>query len=70
MVDDTGLDFSDQIEALENKYQHALKDLYARLTIARHPNRPTILVNVLNITEKVCKYYREMGGTPWRPRRL
>lgn len=37
----------------------ALKDLYTRLTpiqrlsIARHPNRPTVLDHILNITEKV-----------------
>lgn len=36
----------------------ALKDLYAhltpiqRLTIARHPNRPTVLDHILNITDK------------------
>jgi len=37
----------------------ALKDLYTHLTpiqrvsIARHPNRPTFLDHVFNITEKV-----------------
>ncbi|RVW75219.1 Acetyl-coenzyme A carboxylase carboxyl transferase subunit alpha, chloroplastic [Vitis vinifera] len=58
MADETGLDFSDQISSLESKYQQALKDLYAhltpiqRLTIARHPNRPTVLDHILNITDK------------------
>ncbi|KAI8027069.1 hypothetical protein LOK49_LG02G00438 [Camellia lanceoleosa] len=58
MADETGLDFSDQISALENKYQQALKDLYMHLTpiqrlnIARHPNRPTVLDHIFNITEK------------------
>ncbi|KAF3960777.1 hypothetical protein CMV_014541 [Castanea mollissima] len=58
MADETGLDFSDQIGSLERKYQQALKDLYTnltpmqRLTIARHPNRPTVLDYIFNITEK------------------
>lgn len=58
MADETGLDFSDQINTLEIKYQQALKDLYTHLSpiqhlnIARHPNRPTVLDHVLNITEK------------------
>lgn len=40
----------------------ALKDLYIHLTpiqrvgIARHPNRPTFLDHVLNITDKVCLF--------------
>lgn len=59
MANETGLDFSDQISLLEGKYQQALKDLYTHLTpiqrlnIARHPNRPTFLDYVLNITDKV-----------------
>ncbi|KAL8494927.1 hypothetical protein ACS0TY_019193 [Phlomoides rotata] len=58
MANETGLDFTDQIMSLENKYQQALKDLYKHLThiqrvnIARHPNRPTFLDQVFNITEK------------------
>ncbi|KAK2650317.1 hypothetical protein Ddye_017806 [Dipteronia dyeriana] len=68
MADDTGLDFSDQIEALENKYQQALKDLYThltpiqRLTIARHPNRPTVLDHILNITEKWVELHGDRAG--------
>lgn len=59
MANETGLDFSDQISLLEGKYQQALKDLYTHLTpiqrlnIARHPNRPTFLDYVLNITDKI-----------------
>ncbi|KAI3508445.1 hypothetical protein L1887_23453 [Cichorium endivia] len=58
IANETGLDFGDQIISLDNKYQ-ALKDLYTHLTpiqcvnIARHPNRPTFLDHVFNITEKV-----------------
>ncbi|XVF73230.1 hypothetical protein PTKIN_Ptkin12aG0184800 [Pterospermum kingtungense] len=68
MADETGLDFTDQIGALENKYQQALKDLYThltpmqRLTIARHPNRPTTLDHILNITEKWVELHGDRAG--------
>lgn len=68
MADETGLDFSDQIGALERKYQLALKDLYThltpiqRLTIARHPNRPTVLDHILNITEKWVELHGDRAG--------
>ncbi|XP_028783705.1 acetyl-coenzyme A carboxylase carboxyl transferase subunit alpha, chloroplastic, partial [Neltuma alba] len=68
MADDTGLDFSDQIGALESKYQQALKDLYTHLTpiqrlaIARHPNRPTVLDHILNITEKWVELHGDRAG--------
>ncbi|KAJ1408588.1 ClpP/crotonase-like domain superfamily [Sesbania bispinosa] len=68
MADDTGLDFSNQIGALESKYQQALKDLYAHLTpiqrlmIARHPNRPTVLDHILNITEKWVELHGDRAG--------
>ncbi|KAL7233349.1 hypothetical protein ACSBR1_017052 [Camellia fascicularis] len=68
MADETGLDFSDQISALENKYQQALKDLYMHLTpiqrlnIARHPNRPTVLDHIFNITEKWVELHGDRAG--------
>ncbi|KAK5776059.1 hypothetical protein PVK06_044017 [Gossypium arboreum] len=68
MADETGLDFTDQIGALENKYQQALKDLYTHLTpiqrlaIARHPNRPTALDHILNITEKWVELHGDRAG--------
>ncbi|XP_057532189.1 acetyl-coenzyme A carboxylase carboxyl transferase subunit alpha, chloroplastic-like [Amaranthus tricolor] len=68
MADETGLDFSNQINALELKYQHALADLYTHLTpiqrlnIARHPNRPTVLDHVLNITEKWVELHGDRAG--------
>ncbi|KAJ0053381.1 hypothetical protein Pint_00396 [Pistacia integerrima] len=68
MAGDTGLDFSEQIEALEKKYQQALKDLYThltpiqRLSIARHPNRPTVLDHILNITEKWVELHGDRAG--------
>ncbi|XP_051127017.1 acetyl-coenzyme A carboxylase carboxyl transferase subunit alpha, chloroplastic-like isoform X2 [Andrographis paniculata] len=68
MANETGLDFSDQIILLENKYQQALKDLYTHLTpiqrvnIARHPNRPTFLDHVFNITEKFVELHGDRAG--------
>ncbi|KAL6128751.1 hypothetical protein ACLB2K_072106 [Fragaria x ananassa] len=68
MADETGLDFSNQIGQLENKYQQALKDLYKhltpiqRLSIARHPNRPTVLDHILNMTEKWVELHGDRAG--------
>uniref|UniRef100_A0A7N0TXD2 acetyl-CoA carboxytransferase n=1 Tax=Kalanchoe fedtschenkoi TaxID=63787 RepID=A0A7N0TXD2_KALFE len=68
MADETGLDFSDQILSLETKYQQALRDLYTHLTpiqrvnIARHPNRPTFLDHVFNITEKFVELHGDRAG--------
>ncbi|KAI3444575.1 hypothetical protein Pfo_001240 [Paulownia fortunei] len=68
MADDTGLDFTDQINALELKYEQALKDLYTHLTpiqrlnIARHPNRPTVLDHIFNITEKWVELHGDRAG--------
>ncbi|KAL8504849.1 hypothetical protein ACS0TY_016148 [Phlomoides rotata] len=68
MANETGLDFTDQIMSLENKYQQALKDLYKHLTpiqrvnIARHPNRPTFLDHVFNITEKFVELHGDRAG--------
>ncbi|KAM3325621.1 acetyl-coenzyme A carboxylase carboxyl transferase subunit alpha, chloroplastic isoform X1 [Capsicum chacoense] len=68
MANETGLDFSDQIISLENKYLQALKDLYTHLTpiqrvnIARHPNRPTFLDHVFNITEKFVELHGDRAG--------
>ncbi|KAF1898344.1 hypothetical protein Lal_00033111 [Lupinus albus] len=68
MANETGLDFSDQILLLESKYQQALKDLYTHLTpiqrvnIARHPNRPTFLDHIFNITEKFVELHGDREG--------
>ncbi|EOY07304.1 hypothetical protein QUC31_011414 [Theobroma cacao] len=68
MANETGLDFSDQIISLENKYQQALKDLYTHLTpiqrvnIARHPNRPTFLDHVFSITDKFVELHGDRAG--------
>ncbi|KAK9910496.1 hypothetical protein M0R45_034455 [Rubus argutus] len=50
MADETGLDFSNQIGQLENKYQQALKDL------------PTVLDHILNITEKWVELHGDRAG--------
>lgn len=68
MANETGLDFSDQIILLENKYHQALKDLYTHLTpiqrvnIARHPNRPTFLDHIFNITERFVELHGDRAG--------
>ncbi|KAF8397347.1 hypothetical protein HHK36_016260 [Tetracentron sinense] len=68
MAQETGLDFSDQIILLENKYHQALKDLYTHVTpiqrvnIARHPNRPTFLDHVLSITDKWVELHGDRAG--------
>ncbi|KAL3531732.1 hypothetical protein ACH5RR_005253 [Cinchona calisaya] len=68
MANETGLDFSDQIISLENKYEQALNDLYTHLTpiqrvsIARHPNRPTFLDHVFNITETFVELHGDRCG--------
>ncbi|KAJ6842759.1 acetyl-coenzyme A carboxylase carboxyl transferase subunit alpha, chloroplastic-like [Iris pallida] len=68
MADDTGLDFTNQINLLESKYQEALKELYThltpiqRLSIARHPNRPTFLDHILNITDKWVELHGDRAG--------
>ncbi|KAG9441158.1 hypothetical protein H6P81_017012 [Aristolochia fimbriata] len=68
IADETGLDFTDQINSLERKYHQALKDLYThlspiqRLSIARHPNRPTFLDHVLNITDKWVELHGDRAG--------
>ncbi|KAI9085403.1 hypothetical protein K1719_032659 [Acacia pycnantha] len=68
MAQDTGLDFNDQIISLETKYQKALKDLYThlkpiqRVSIARHPHRPTFLDHISNITEKFVELHGDRAG--------
>ncbi|GAB2235415.1 hypothetical protein Drorol1_Dr00025840 [Drosera rotundifolia] len=68
MANETGLDFADQIALLESKYQQALEELYLHLTpmqrvnIARHPNRPTFLDHVFNITETFVELHGDRAG--------
>ncbi|CAN8317002.1 unnamed protein product [Cochlearia groenlandica] len=68
MANETGLDFTEQIMTLETKYRQALKDLYTHLTpiqrvnIARHPNRPTFLDHISNITDKFMELHGDRAG--------
>ncbi|CAL9112473.1 unnamed protein product, partial [Musa textilis] len=68
VADETSMAFTDQINLLESKYQKAVKDLYAQLTpiqllhIVRHPNRPTFLDYVLNITDKWVELHGGRAG--------
>eukprot|EP00252_Welwitschia_mirabilis_P001202 TRINITY_DN1110_c0_g1_i1.p1 TRINITY_DN1110_c0_g1~~TRINITY_DN1110_c0_g1_i1.p1 ORF type:complete len:491 (-),score=78.02 TRINITY_DN1110_c0_g1_i1:359-1831(-) len=68
LANETGMDFSVQISELEKKYEQVVKDLYAQLTpiervsVARHPNRPTFLDHVLNITDKWVELHGDRAG--------
>eukprot|EP01018_Ginkgo_biloba_P027573 Gb_31070 [translate_table: standard] len=68
LANDTGMDFSEQITELEHKYKQVLKNLYShltpiqRLSVARHPNRPTCLDHVLNITDKWVELHGDRAG--------
>ncbi|URD93296.1 acetyl-coenzyme A carboxylase carboxyl transferase subunit alpha [Musa troglodytarum] len=68
VADETSMAFTDQINLLESKYQKAVKDLYTQLTpiqllhIVRHPNRPTFLDYVLNITDKWVELHGGRAG--------
>ncbi|CAK8541852.1 unnamed protein product [Lathyrus sativus] len=68
MAEEVDVDFSDQIRALEIKYQKTVENLYTNLTpiqrvnIARHPNRPTFLDHMYNITEKFIELHGDRAG--------
>ncbi|GLT89474.1 hypothetical protein SLE2022_074530 [Rubroshorea leprosula] len=68
MAEKTGLDFTDQLLSLEKKYQEARKDLYThlapiqRLSIARHPNRPTFLDHMFSITDRFVELHGDRAG--------
>ncbi|KAI5062818.1 hypothetical protein GOP47_0021365 [Adiantum capillus-veneris] len=64
----TGMDFSEQLSELQEKYDEVRKDLYnqlspvQRLSVARHPNRPTCLDHVLNMTDKWLELHGDRAG--------
>ncbi|CAN0926392.1 Acetyl-coenzyme A carboxylase carboxyl transferase subunit alpha, chloroplastic [Linum grandiflorum] len=68
MAGETGLDFTDQIEMLEGKYQEVRRNLYTSLTpiqrvhIARHPHRPTFLDHIYNITDSFIELHGDRAG--------
>ncbi|CAM6064941.1 unnamed protein product [Sphagnum tenellum] len=68
LANKTGMDFSEQIKELEEKYDQVRRDLYLgltavqRLSVARHPHRPTFLDHVLNITDKWVELHGDRAG--------
>lgn len=68
LASNTGMDFSVQLSDLQEKYDQVRKDLYSqlspvqRLSVARHPNRPTCLDHVFNITDKWIELHGDRGG--------
>ncbi|KAG0600156.1 hypothetical protein M758_11G011400 [Ceratodon purpureus] len=68
LANETGLDFTDQIAELEERYDQVRKELYGaltpmqRLSVARHPNRPTFLDHVINMTDSWIELHGDRGG--------
>ncbi|KAI5070498.1 hypothetical protein GOP47_0014841 [Adiantum capillus-veneris] len=68
LANSTGMDFSIQLNELQEKYDEVRRDLYSqlspvqRLSVARHPNRPTCLDHVLNITDKWLELHGDRAG--------
>lgn len=68
LANETGLDFTDQIAELEARYHQVRQDLYGaltpmqRLSVARHPNRPTFLDHVMNMTDSWIELHGDRGG--------
>lgn len=65
---DNGVDVTPQIAELENRARQLRKETYSRLTptqrlqVARHPNRPTCLDIILNITDKFVELHGDRAG--------
>eukprot|EP01025_Chloroclados_australasicus_P017134 TRINITY_DN18725_c0_g2_i1.p1 TRINITY_DN18725_c0_g2~~TRINITY_DN18725_c0_g2_i1.p1 ORF type:complete len:513 (+),score=74.78 TRINITY_DN18725_c0_g2_i1:23-1540(+) len=68
VAEDNGVDVSEQVKELEERAQKLCLDTYSRLTptqrlqVARHPNRPTFLDIVLNITDKFVELHGDRAG--------
>uniref|UniRef100_A0A0D6QSU5 acetyl-CoA carboxytransferase n=1 Tax=Araucaria cunninghamii TaxID=56994 RepID=A0A0D6QSU5_ARACU len=68
LMEKTGVDFSLQISQLEEKYKQVIEELYTNLTpiqrvsVARHPNRPTCLDHVQNISDKWMELHGDRAG--------
>ncbi|KAH7365403.1 hypothetical protein KP509_18G025500 [Ceratopteris richardii] len=62
------MDFSEQVNELQRKYDEMRKELYGqlspvqRLSVARHPHRPTFLEHILNITDKWLELHGDRAG--------
>ncbi|KAH7284670.1 hypothetical protein KP509_34G065800 [Ceratopteris richardii] len=68
LADSTGMDFSMQLNELQEKYEEVRRDLYThlspiqRLSVARHPSRPTCLDHILTITDKWLELHGDRAG--------
>lgn len=68
VASDNGVDVTPQIAELENRAKQLRKETYSRLTpiqrlqVARHPNRPTCLDIILNITDKFVELHGDRAG--------
>eukprot|EP00879_Flechtneria_rotunda_P007415 GHRR01007778.1.p1 GENE.GHRR01007778.1~~GHRR01007778.1.p1 ORF type:complete len:260 (+),score=63.25 GHRR01007778.1:111-890(+) len=68
VAEENGVDVSAQIAELEQRAQQLRKETYSRLTptqrlqVARHPNRPTCLDIILNITDKFVELHGDRAG--------
>ncbi|KAH9295781.1 hypothetical protein KI387_039369, partial [Taxus chinensis] len=68
MQKETGLDFNHVISELERKYKELMREIYAsltpiqRLNVARHPNRPTCLDHVSNISDTWLELHGDRAG--------
>ena len=68
VAEENGVDVSSQIRELEERAIQLRKDTYSRLTptqrlsVARHPNRPTFLDIALNISDKFVELHGDRAG--------
>lgn len=68
VAEENGVDVSSQVKELEARASQLRHETYSRLTpiqrlqVARHPNRPTFLDVVLNITDKFVELHGDRAG--------
>lgn len=68
VAEENGVDVSEQIAELETRARQLRRETYSRLTptqrlqVARHPNRPTCLDIILNITDKFVELHGDRAG--------
>merc|ERR1712176_988715 len=68
VAEENGVDVSSQVKELEARASQLRHETYSRLTpiqrlqVARHPNRPTFLDIVLNITDKFVELHGDRAG--------
>ncbi|KAI8471990.1 MAG: acetyl-CoA carboxylase [Monoraphidium minutum] len=68
VAEENGVDVSASIAELETRARQLRKETYSRLTptqrlqVARHPNRPTCLDIILNITDKFVELHGDRAG--------